>query len=76
MDKLKLFQIYNIFRKKFFSANTADQVALYSYFFTQTTYNKRLLEVKNKEIAELKKQVADLQAKLQNDAPIIIHDNA
>ena len=75
MDKLKLFQIYNIFRKKFFSANTADQVALYSYFFTQTTFTKRLLENKNKEIAALKKQVADLQSKLTDNTPIIIQDN-
>ena len=75
MDKLKLFQIYDIFRKKFFSSNTADQVALYSYFFTQTTFNKRLLVSKNKEIAALKNQVADLQAKLNDNAPIIIQDN-
>ena len=75
MDKFKLFQIYNIFRKKFFSTNTADQVALYSYFFTQTTFNKRLLESKNKEIAELKKQIADLQAK-SGDAVIVVPDNA
>ena len=76
MDKFKLFQIYDIFRKKFFSTNISDQVALYSYFFTQTTYNKRRLEYKDREIAELKNQVAALQTKLNDNAPVIIQDNA
>lgn len=66
MDKLQLPQIYDIFRKKFFSANTADQVALYSYFFTIATFNKRLLESKNNEIAQLKNQIAELQSKVNN----------
>lgn len=63
-DKLQPFQINEIYRRHFFSVNPADQVALYSYFFTVTTYDKNLLEAKDAEIANLKKQVAELQAQI------------
>ena len=62
-DKLTPAQIFDIYRKKFFSTNLQDQVALYSYCFTRAALDKRLLELKNKEIAELKKQIEELQAK-------------
>ena len=62
-DKLSPAQIFDIFRKKYFSTNLQDQVALYSYCFTRAALDKRLLELKNKEIAELKKQIEELQAK-------------
>lgn len=66
-DKLSPAQINDIFRKKYFSTNLQDQVALYSYFFTRSALNKRLLEVKNKEISELKQQVEELKAKISNE---------
>lgn len=65
-DKLTPAQINDIFRKKFFSTNIQDQVALYSYFFARSTLNKRLIEAKNKEIAELKKQIEELKSKIDN----------
>ncbi|MBQ9487192.1 MAG: glycosyltransferase family 2 protein [Selenomonadaceae bacterium] len=67
-DKLQPFQIYELYRRNFFAVNPADQVALYSYFFTITTYNQNLLEAKNAEIANLKKQIENLQAKLSAPA--------
>jgi len=68
-DKLQPFQINELYRRQFFSVNPADQVALYSYFFTVTTYDKNLLEAKDAEIANLKKQIAELQAKISAPAP-------
>ena len=63
-DKMQPFQIYDVYRPRFFAVNTLDQVALYSYFFTVTTYNQNLLEAKNAEIAALKKQIEELNAKI------------
>ena len=74
-DKFQPFQICDIFRKKFFSINTADQVALYSYFFTVTTHYKNLLEEKDKQIDELKKKIDELENKnfkVAEDSPIMI----
>ena len=74
-DKFQPFQICDIFRKKFFAINTADQVALYSYCFTTTTHYKNLLEEKDKQIAELKKKIQELETQTSDtkeDAPLII----
>ena len=71
-DKLTPAQINDIFRKKYFSNNLLDQVALYSYFFTIATYNKRLLETKDKEIAALNKKVEELQAIVDKGSAIIV----
>lgn len=67
-DKLQPFQINEIYRRNFCSVNPADQVALYSYFFTVTTYDKNLLEAKNAEIENLKKQIENLQAQIAKPA--------
>ena len=73
-DKMKPFQINDVYRKKFFSTNLSEQSALYSYFFTLATLNKRLLETRNNEITELKKQIEELQAKLNGNDSIVIPD--
>ncbi|MBQ7198179.1 MAG: glycosyltransferase [Selenomonadaceae bacterium] len=76
-DKFQPFQICDLFRKKFFAVNTADQIALYSYFFTVTTHDKNLLEEKDKQIAELKAKIKELETSTQNsdaidNSPLII----
>lgn len=63
-DKLQPFQINEIYRRNFFTNNISDQIALYSYFFTITTFDKNLLEAKDAEIANLKKQLAEIQAQI------------
>lgn len=73
-DKLQPFQINDVYRKRFFSTNLSDQSALYSYFFTIATYNKRLLETKDKQIVELKKQIEQLKALVGNESEILIPD--
>ena len=63
-DKLQPFQVMDIYRQKFLSVNTNDQIALYSYFFTMTTFNKLQMQAKDKVIADLKNQIAELQKQI------------
>ena len=67
-DKLHPFQVMDEYRRRFLSVNTADQIALYSYFFTMTTFNKMLIQAKDKVIIELKNKVAELEKQLQPPA--------
>ena len=66
-DKLQPFQVMDIYRDKFLSVNTNDQIALYSYFFTQTTFNKIQMQAKDKTIANLKNQVIELQKQIPTE---------
>lgn len=64
-DKLHPFQVMDEYRRKFLSVNTADQIALYSYFFTMTTFNKMLIQAKDKVIIDLRNKVAELEKQVQ-----------